>query len=309
MEMTGGTWRMVVAMGLSGTIGAFVLLSGQPPLTVVVFRCVIGAVALLGYLWCTSGWKPMDWRALGWTAAGGAALVGNWLCLFSAFALSGITITTVIYHVQPFLLLILAAIVQRELPSWRKLPFFVLAFAGVALTTGMDADMGQPGLLRGVLLALAAAFLYALATLATRKLAAHAPAQIAGVQLALGALVLAPMANMEMGKLNAAAWSSLVIVGLVHTGLVYNLMYGAFQRLRAETIANLSFIYPAVALATDVALFELTLGALQWLGVALILLSVLANQRIGATPAKAGPDPQGTIRTRPGPSGRHGSSA
>lgn len=309
MEKTGGTWRMVAAMGMSGTIGAFVLFSGQAPLTVVFFRCLIGAAALLGWLWYTAGWSKMDRKAVLWTAMGAAAIIGNWLCLFSAFALSGITIATVIYHIQPFILLVLAALAQRELPSLRQLPFLLLAFAGVALTTGLDADMTRPGLLHGVLLALAAAFLYALATLATRKLAAYAPAQIAGVQLALGALVLAPMTELEMGNFSTAAWTSLLIVGLVHTGLVYNLMYGAFQRLRAEAIANLSFIYPAVALATDLVVFDASLSPLQWAGVAMILLSVLANQRSGTAPPKTEPVPHGEIRTRPGPSGRRGSSA
>ena len=283
MDKSGGVWRMVSAMGLSGTIGAFVVFSGQSPLTVVLFRCLIGAVALLGWLWYTGGWTKLDRSAGAWIAAGAAAIIGNWLCLFSAFSLCGISIATVIYHVQPFMLVLLAALAQRQAPDWRQAPFLLLAFVGVALTSGINVNAHQPALLQGVLLALAAAFLYALATLATRKLKAYPPAQIAGLQLVIGVIVLAPMATFEVGKFSAQAWGSLLVVGLVHTGLVYNLMYGAFQRLRAETIASLSFIYPAVALATDLLLFNAKLGPLQWLGMALILTSMLGNQRIGQT--------------------------
>ncbi len=274
---------MVSAMGLSGTIGAFAVFSGQSPLTVVLFRCLIGAVALLGWLWYTGGWTKLDRSAGAWIAAGAAAIIGNWLCLFSAFSLCGISIATVIYHVQPFMLVLLAALAQRQAPDWRQAPFLLLAFVGVALTSGINVNAHQPALLQGVLLALAAGFLYALATLATRKLKAYPPAQIAGLQLVIGVIVLAPMATFEVGKFSAQAWGSLLVVGLVHTGLVYNLMYGAFQRLRAETIASLSFIYPAVALATDLLLFNAKLGPLQWLGMALLLASVLGNQRIGQT--------------------------
>ena len=283
MDKSGGVWRMVSAMGLSGTIGAFVVFSGQSPLTVVLFRCLIGAVALLGWLWYTGGWTKLDRSAGAWIAAGAAAIIGNWLCLFSAFSLCGISIATVIYHVQPFMLVLLAALAQRQAPDWRQAPFLLLAFVGVALTSGINVNAHQPALLQGVLLALAAGFLYALATLATRKLKAYPPAQIAGLQLVIGVIVLAPMATFEVGKFSAQAWGSLLVVGLVHTGLVYNLMYGAFQRLRAETIASLSFIYPAVALATDLLLFNAKLGPLQWLGMALILTSMLGNQRIGQT--------------------------
>lgn len=287
---------MVSAMALSGTIGAFVVFSGQSPMTVVFFRCLIGAFALLGWIWYTGGWQRVNRGAAAWIAAGAAAIIGNWLCLFSAFKLCGISIATVVYHVQPFILVLLAALAQRQAPDWRQLPFLVVAFAGVALTTGIDADAMNAGVLGGVLLALAAAFLYALATLATRKLKTYPPAQIAGLQLVIGVVVLAPLASFEAGEFSAQAWGSLLVVGLVHTGLVYNLMYGAFQRLRAETIASLSFIYPAVAVATDLVLFDARLGALQWLGMGLILASVIANQR--------GP----VLKRRPGPSGSGGSS-
>lgn len=43
-----GSLEMIVAMLISGTIGWFVLVSGQPVLEVVFWRCVFGAGALLG---------------------------------------------------------------------------------------------------------------------------------------------------------------------------------------------------------------------------------------------------------------------
>lgn len=285
---TGGAWRMATAMTLSGTIGVFVLLSGQSPLTVVLFRCLIGGAALLGWLAWTGGWQRLDRRAALWIAGGAAAIIGNWLCLFQAFALCGMSVATVVYHMQPFILVLLAALFQRELPAWQRMPWLVLAFAGVALTTGLDIDSARPGLLAGVLLALAAAFLYALATLATRKLVAYAPAQIAGLQLLLGVLVLAPLADFSLGDISLPAWSHLAIIGLVHTGIVYNLMYGAFQRLRADVLAALSFIYPAVAVLSDLAVFDARLAPLQWVGMGLILASVLANQRMVAVAPDSG---------------------
>lgn len=313
MDNTGGVWRMVSAMALSGTIGAFVLFSAQAPATVVFFRCLIGAAALLGWLWLTGGWIRPDRRAAALIVAGAAAIIGNWLCLFAAFTLCGISIATVVYHVQPLILVVLAAVTQRQRPDWRQAPFLILAFVGVALTTGIGPGALHVGVLDGVLLALAAALLYALATLATRQLKAYPPAQIAGLQLVIGVAALAPMASFDAGKFSVQVWSSLIVVGLVHTGLVYNLMYGAFQRLRAETIASLSFIYPAVALGADLVLFDAKLSTPQWFGIGLILASVVANQRIERAPrtrATAGiaAGLAAVLKTRPGPSGCRGSS-
>jgi drug/metabolite transporter (DMT)-like permease len=279
VEKLGGSWRMVLAMGLSGTIGLLVLLSGQSAATVVWFRCLIGSVALLGWLQWSGRAVPLNKKQTAWLLLGGGALVLNWLCLFSAFQYSSISIATVVYHVQPFFLIVLTAVVQKERLQWRKMPWLVLAFLGVALTTGMDWSAVEIVQIRGVLLALSAAFLYALATLATRKLPQVPPSQIAGLQLAAGAVILFPSIHFSFTALGPQTWVCLVTLGIVHTGVMYNLLYSAFQRLSASAIATLSFIYPLVALVVDQMFFHTTLSASQLAGIGMILLAMMANQR------------------------------
>lgn len=282
-----GKWQMVAAMTLSGTIGLFVMASGQPAMTVVLLRCLIGGISLLALLYWQGGWKNFNVAQVKWLLLGAAALIINWLCLFSAYKLSSISIATVVYHVQPFFLLILLAMTQKDGQILRKLPFLLLAFAGVVLSSGLDvrhdflrsADGHFSQVLAGAGLALLAALLYAFATLATRKLQGIAPAQIAGLQLLVGAVVLAPMADLSGWSWHWQSWGSLVLLGFVHTGLMYKLMYDAFQKLPATSIATLSFIYPLVALLVDVWFFSTVLSAVQLLGMAMILIAVLANQR------------------------------
>lgn len=59
------------------------------------------------------------WREALWLLLGAAALIANWLCLFRAYAYSGIAIASVVYHVQPFVLLLLAAVLQGAPCRWR----------------------------------------------------------------------------------------------------------------------------------------------------------------------------------------------
>lgn len=108
--------------------------------------------------------------------------------------------------------------------------------------------------------------------------------------------MVTPMASIEPNAISSGQWTCLVVVGLVHTGLVYNLMYGAFQRLSAEAIAGLSFIYPLVAMLADYAVFDARLGLWQWAGLAMILLSLAGSQT------------KLFVRIRPGPSVNRGSS-
>jgi len=66
-----GSWRMALAMILSGTIGMVVTESGQAPLTVVFFRCLIGGGAMIVWLSWHRGWRPMTRSDAVWLAVGG----------------------------------------------------------------------------------------------------------------------------------------------------------------------------------------------------------------------------------------------
>ncbi len=222
----------------------------------------------------------MDGKAVAWLLVGAMALIMNWLLLFSSYRLSGIAVSTVVYHVQPFFLILLATLVQGEPLQRHKIPWLVLALLGVALTAGVQwGGHLKEGMLQGVAMALVAAFLYSVATLTTRKLRGIAPAQIAGLQLLLGVPLLAPWTDFSIASFTPTTWASLLTLGVVHTGLMYNLMYAAFQRLSAQRIAALSFIYPLVAIAVDILVFHVVFGGAQVLGIGLILLAIAAHQR------------------------------
>lgn len=278
---SGGTWRMVAAMAISGTIGLVVVESGQAPLTVVFFRCLIGGAGLLAWLLMRRAWKPLSVADLGWLLLGGLSLVANWLCLFSAYRYASISVATVVYQTQPFMLLVLAALLYRERIAPGRLPWLALAMVGVLLSSGLEwgHDAAHAPRWQGVALACAAALLYAISTLATQRLKHLPSAQIAAVQMGFGVLVLAPLALPIGAPLTTKGMAALATAGLVHTAFMYTLMYAAFQRLSSQAIAALSFVYPAVALLVDLAWFGAVPGPLQWLGMALIVLTVIAHRR------------------------------
>ena len=276
----GGTWRMVLAMLLSGTIGLLVMESGLPVMLVVWLRCLLGALGLAAWVAYSGQWQKPSRAEWLWLLLGGLALVFNWVCLFTAYRYSSIAVATVVYHVQPFILLLLAAALGREALPVRKQPWLLLALLGVALSSGMvHAD--QSSSWAGVLLTLAAASLYAVATLATQQLKRLAPAQIAMLQMVMGVLALAMPAwqLVQDAQFTAKAWGAVAVLGLVHTAWMYTLMYSAFQRLSAQAIAGLSFIYPVVAVLVDLLWFGHHPALIQALGMVLILMAVWAYRR------------------------------
>jgi drug/metabolite transporter (DMT)-like permease len=278
-----GSLEMTVAMLISGTIGWFVLVSGQPVLDVVFWRCVFGAGALL--LICGAfGFLRKDIltsRRFLLAVLSGVAIVGNWVLLFASYSRASIAIGTAVYNVQPFILVGLAALFLGEKITAQKLSWLALAFAGMLAIVSAHGEQGAVGsdYLLGIVLALGAALLYAFAALLIKHLSGTPPHLVALIQVCTGVLLLAPWAHFDALPQQPSAWASLVTLGVLHTGVMYVLLYGAIQKLPTALTGALSFIYPIAAIAVDWLAFGHRLQALQWLGVAAILLAAAGMQQ------------------------------
>ncbi|WP_411388484.1 DMT family transporter [Pseudomonas sp. MPB23] len=277
-----GSWEMIGAMLISGTIGWFVRVSGVSVIEVVFWRCVIGGLtlllvcALLGYLRL----DLLSRATLGLAVLSGVAIVGNWLLLFDAYSRASIAISTAVYNVQPFLLVLLAALVLGEKITLQTLAWLCVAFLGMLaiVTAHGDARSGDD-YLGGIALALGAAFLYAIAALIIKRLKDVPPHLLALIQVTTGAVLLAPLVPWNSLPVAPDACAALVTLGVVHTGVMYVLLYGAIQKLPTAMTGALSFIYPIAAIFVDWIAFGHRLGWLQWLGVAAILLAAAGLQR------------------------------
>ena len=97
-----GLAQMAAAMTLSGTLGVFVLESGQSAWNVVFFRCLFGALSLLAYCWARGLLRrTVHAPHAGPGAGAGAALVLNWVLLFSAYRLASISLATAVTTCSP----------------------------------------------------------------------------------------------------------------------------------------------------------------------------------------------------------------
>ncbi|CAB3901112.1 MULTISPECIES: DMT family transporter [Achromobacter] len=275
-----GLLQMAAAMTLSGTLGVFVLESGQSAWNVVFFRCVFGALSLFLYCWARGLLKPglFTAKTLALALIAGAALVLNWVLLFSAYRLASISLATAVYNVQPFFLIGLGVLFLGERPSRGKVAWSLVAFAGLLLVLRLG-DTGAAGggaYLSGLMLGLGAAALYGITAIIVKRLKGIPPQVLALVQVTLGAVMLLPMADFNALPAQPVQWGYLVALGLIHTCLMYILMYSAIQKLPTTSTAALSFIYPAVAILLDFVVYGHRMDATQVAGVALIFLAAAA---------------------------------
>lgn len=278
-----GTVEMTAAMLISGTIGWFVVLSGRPVLEVVFWRCAFGAIALLAICAALGLFRgALTLRLVGIAAFGGVAIVINWLLLFGSFSRASISIATAVYNTQPFMLVGMGALFFSERLTLRKVAWLVIAFTGTLLIVQARPETGamDATYLVGVLMALGAAFCWAVSTIVTKKLTGTPPHLIAFIQVCVGIVMLAPFVNPSHLPTDGRTWGVLVTVGVVHTGLTYILLYGAIQKLPTHLTASLSFIYPIVAIGIDFLAFGRRLHLAQVVGAAAILVAA-AGMNLG----------------------------
>lgn len=276
-ELQQGVWQMCLAMLISGSIGAFVLLSGLPVTDVVFWRCLIGAIALFIFIRLSKQpFSPLTRVTLGLAVLGGVALVINWLLLFAAFERISIGLSTVVYNTQPFMLVLMGMLLGERV-SLVKWGWLALAFAGVVILLSSELTQGHAdGWLTGITLALGAAFFYALTAIITRQLKSLAPQHIAFIQVLTGIAMLLPLAHMPVFSADFP-WGILLTLGIVHTGIMYQLLYSAIQKLPTPITGSLSFIYPVIALIVDNQVFGHSLNATQFAGGLLILFAAAGN--------------------------------
>lgn len=270
-----GVVEMAVAMAIAGSIGVFALESEQPPFTVVFYRCLFGALALGIYCLTRGLFRRGDYsvRNLGLICLGGAFLVYNWVLMFEALRLSSISIVTIVYHVNPFIILLLGVVFFAERIDRHKLGWTTFAFAGLLCVVGLPEAM-EGDYVRGIVFTLLATTLYSFTIVLSKWVKGVPPAVIAFIQVSLGVFLALPFVDFA-GVPAGQEWFFLISLGILHTGVEYVLLYSAFQKLSMALIAILSFIYPVVAIALDYLVYGQVLSLEQMTGVVMIALATL----------------------------------
>ncbi|GAL10982.1 metabolite transporter (DMT) superfamily [Vibrio astriarenae] len=286
-----GRYYMFIAMVISGTIGYFALESQQAAENVVFARCVIGALFLALYVFTFKKYPSFNDISLKISIGllvGGVTLVSNWLFLFQSYSELSMGLTTVIYNTQPFILIILGSILLKEKLKLEYITLVVISFVGL-ITIVLGGDIQESDIkITGVVNALIAAILYALSTIYTKKVSNLTPAFIALCHLLIGCIIFANFFDIDNFSFHIDNVHNLIVLGLVHTGLMYIFLYSAYEMSNVSSLAIMSFIYPLVALIVDVIIYDLVLTKVEILGVFIIFFSLMTYNILNHIKTKRG---------------------
>ncbi len=280
--------KLVLSMVIFGTIGVFRRFLPLPSGTIALLRGVIGALFLLILLYLRRERLNREaiahnlWRLV----LSGAAMGFNWILLFEAYNYTSVATATLCYYFAPMFIILASPLVLREQLNRRKLLCVCSALVGMVFVSGVLRS-GFEGLaeLRGVLLSLGAAVLYACVVLLNKTMAPIEAFDRTIIQLGASSMALLPYVLLvESG----AQWTvqvgpmlMMIAVGIVHTGLAYALYFGSLSFIPAQTAAILSYIDPVVAVLLSAVLLRERLDGFTILGAVLILGAAVLSEYKG----------------------------
>lgn len=270
--------RLITAMLIFGTIGIFVRNIGLPSAVLALVRAVVGLVFLL-VLTFAKGSRPSFAalrRSLLPLMLSGLFMGFNWILLFESYRYTTVAVSTLCYYMAPIIVVLLSPVIFRERMTARRLACAAAALAGMVCVSGVLGS-GLPGAdeLRGILFGLGAAALYASVVLINKTIRGVSGLDRTLVQLAAAAITLAPYCLLTVSPAELYCTGGelmlLLLVGVVHTGVAYNLYFSSVEALPPQTIAIFSYIDPVTALVLSALLLSEPLGIHGVIGAVLIL--------------------------------------
>lgn len=279
---------LIGAMAIFGTIGIFRKYIPLSSGLVALVRGVVGVLFLLLVLAVRR--EKLSLFAIRknlWLLLISGGLIGfNWILLFEAYNHTSVATATLCYYMAPIFVTLAAPLVLGERLTARKLiTAFVALFGMVLVSDILNVGVSDMAELRGILLGLGAAALYASVILLNKKLTDISAYDRTVIQLGAAAVVLLPYVllteNWSEVTLEPLTIILLLTVGIVHTGAAYAMYFGSMRELSAQTVAIFSYIDPILAVILSAIILGEPMGLGVIIGGILILGATLAGELWG----------------------------
>lgn len=268
----------------------------------MAWRFLVGAA--LGWAWLLANahlraaLRRMRRRDVIVAGALGVLYTGNSATYFAGLETVSASLAALIVYIYPALVAVISLQVGRPLQGRRAWGALALALAGVALAVGnIDGATAPP--LAGLVLIAASPVIYSVWIVLSARLSGEGRAGVgadagSGVDpLAAGTVMLSATAAtywlsaLALGRpvlpaqIPGNAWFGLVGIGIVSTFIAVLAFYGGAHRIGAARASIVSTVEPIWTIVLASLLFSESLGPLQLVGGAMILLGVVIVQTGG----------------------------
>ncbi len=272
----------ICSMLIAGSLGLFVRGIPLSSAQIALVRGIVGSLFIFGFAYlCGQRFSLARIRKnLIFLLLSGVALGFNWMLLFQAYRYTTIATATICYYFAPVLILFLSPLILKEKLNKVKVLCILAAMAGMVCVAGTGG--AGSGNFVGILYGLGAALVYASIVLLNKRLKDISGVESAFVQLLVSVAAMLPYVlftdGLHFGKISGTAVLLLIVVGVVHTGVMYLLYFSCLQKLSSQTAAVFSYIDPVSAIVFAAVFLQEGMKPLQIAGGALVLGATLINE-------------------------------
>lgn len=262
------------SFGVMPILARFAYAAGADPVTTLWLRFGIAAVVMTALMLVRRMPFPRG-RVLLWLVLmGTVGYAGVSLAYFTALTMASAGLVALLLYLYPALVMVLSVVFLREHLSRLNVGVLLLALPGTALTTGFVG--GARAL--GILLAIAAALLYAIYILVGSHIVHQAGS------MASSTIVIISAATSYSGILlihgpalpqSLPGWAAVGALALVSTVLAFVTFFAGLKLVGPITASTLSTLEPVVTVGLAAVVLSETMGLLQLCGGTLILLAAI----------------------------------
>lgn len=276
---------LILSITIWGTIGIF---RRNIPLSsgIIAFaRGCIGTLFLMAVILVTR--KKISFEAIKKNLilliVSGALMAINWILLFEAYKYTSVATATICYYMEPVFVMLAAPFFLGEKLTVKKVVCIIISLGGMVLVSGVtgmkEFELGE---IKGILLGLGAAVLYATVVIINKKIKDIGAYDKTIVQLGISAITVVPYVllaeNINSVVFEPVSIVMLVLVGVLHTGVAYVLYFGSMGNVKAQTIALFSYIDPVVAIILSALILREKMGIPEICGAVLVLGATMISE-------------------------------
>lgn len=274
--------KIILSMIIWGSLGLFVRNISLPSLDTAFLRAIIASAFLLLFkLFSKKHINKVSLKDLVLLILSGIIIASNWLLLFQAYKYTTIANATLCYYTAPIFIILLSPIVLKEKLTLKKLLSVFVSLSGLCLiiSQNVSSKVSSYNHPLGFLLGISAAALYASVILINKKIKNFSGVDRTVVQISVSAIFLLPfiLYRNEIHITGMKMLLTILILGVLHTGIAYLLYFSAIEKVSAQKASLLSYIDPISAVLFGTLFLGEPLSAFQTLGGGLIIFSTLIN--------------------------------
>ena len=266
-----------LSFGISPAMVKLAFLAELNGMSLIAFRCLIGAVVLAVIS------RAVHERSVGRSSAWRLGLVGATLfgpqmwAYFTALSYMDSSVVVAIVYVYPAIVAALVAIGLRRRPRGAEMVLLTMALCGVAVVALLDG--GTPTSTAGVLLAAVTALGYALYVVVVAPIVNGLPPLVSSCWVLLGSGLSTVAAAMVTGQLQPpgtiASYGYVAVHGLFIVPIGLAAFYGGLSRLGATRTSIVDTTQPVIAALVGVVVLGEYLSGPQIIGIATVILAVV----------------------------------